>query len=392
MWSPLKRWAGEMTRSFRRPRVRSIEIGYEKAGLVVWRGPVPWNAEAALVEAQIDLPVGIRAEERDFILRGHGMRSHAPTQCDWRDGVLRVVFRLPPLPRSTGAEICWRDHPLEYVALAYARVEDFLGSLRLESPIVFGQIGMLSMPCQTLVAGQRIPLLAGGVLESASGLLPLLDLQPRVEISNATSGQKRSIPVYLSATQFTSPRALLAIPLPPTPDTPGPFLVRWIVGGRTLAEREVRVLAPDAFRRSLQAGGPAGPGAPGTERPVRPGDLSFVVSSREAGVVARSRLGIRVQFKGPSLLPHCLEQEVVMGDSAALVTIPGEGWQEIESVELSCEGHVLGSIPREIVPQARFNGEGAFVPAPAYSWTPFAEIELEERLQRLIQISSGASL
>jgi hypothetical protein len=54
--------------------------------------------------------------------------------------------------------------------------------------------------------------------------------------------------------------------------------------------------------------------------------------------------------------------------------------------ELRLKDHRLGYLPLSTVPRATFNSEGGFQPAPDFIWTPSAEEELTERLNRLYQI------
>ena len=79
MWPWIKRWRDwAMTDlwSMHRigPQPQALHYSYEKAGLTLHDQPIPWNAEAVLVEALVRLP----ASELGTAQRGrHRMRSAA---------------------------------------------------------------------------------------------------------------------------------------------------------------------------------------------------------------------------------------------------------------------------------------------------------------------------
>src|SRR5450755_2014398 len=46
-----------------------LHVRYEKAGLILDALPIPWNADAVIVEANVRLPKGSPREKQDFTLR-----------------------------------------------------------------------------------------------------------------------------------------------------------------------------------------------------------------------------------------------------------------------------------------------------------------------------------
>ena len=55
-----------------RPQPQALHFSYEKAGLVVADQPIPWNAEAVVVEASLRLPSSSGRRKNDFSLRVSG--------------------------------------------------------------------------------------------------------------------------------------------------------------------------------------------------------------------------------------------------------------------------------------------------------------------------------
>jgi len=113
----------------------------------------------------------------------------------------------------------------------------------------------------------------------------------------------------------------------------------------------------------------------------------FVIASREPGMAAICHLEIRVQFRAPERPPLCLKQQLLVTDGPSLCTPAGlsvDNLQEISSFELLCGGEVLAVLPVRPTPVATFTTEGGFRGSEEYDWTPFAEEELLDRLQRLM--------
>jgi hypothetical protein len=107
-------------------------------------------------------------------------------------------------------------------------------------------------------------------------------------------------------------------------------------------------------------------------------------------VAAVCRLQVRLRFKDPGRAPLVRDEEVLVTDTPAFsspVTIPAQDCQQIDEVELYADGSFLGTIPRQPVPAAIFTSEGTFHEPAECAWTPFAEAELEERLQQLLKES-----
>src|SRR5579862_5162547 len=105
MWS----WLGRQRMwPFRRPP-RSVRVGYEKAGLIVYDQPIPWNADVIRVEAQMPLRSDTVKSELHLVLPGLLPIEPFSVRLNDEDGHYDVVFRFRPLGRALIAVLLWRD-------------------------------------------------------------------------------------------------------------------------------------------------------------------------------------------------------------------------------------------------------------------------------------------
>src|SRR5579883_1949308 len=79
MWHWIKRWRDWAMHNnlwpLHRigPQPQALHYSYEKAGLTVHDQPIPWNAEAVVVEATVRLSSGAPRKKADFILSVPGL-------------------------------------------------------------------------------------------------------------------------------------------------------------------------------------------------------------------------------------------------------------------------------------------------------------------------------
>src|SRR5437016_13849529 len=106
MWPWIKRWRdwlmNDLLPLYRiGAQPQALHYSYEKAGLVVNDQPIPWSAEAVLVEATLRLPMAAR-RKTDFQLRLPFHEPYTAEQLRRVEGEERysVLFRIPP-PGST---------------------------------------------------------------------------------------------------------------------------------------------------------------------------------------------------------------------------------------------------------------------------------------------------
>jgi len=405
--SVLKCWYDRALRRLRclrrggnQPRLRSIRTGYLKAGQAVHDEPIPWNAEAVLVEAVLEWPDDLVWEQREFTLAvpGQPYETAAEVRADETEQVLHVRFRLSPPQGTTAALLSWRARRLGQLVLTHLSAEEFLQGLRLEGVTVFARLGDHHVAARTLVAGQCGGLSACGVLKSPCSLLPVVDLGLTLECTDRRTGLSRCLPVDLLGCQLAAREALLSALPGPGPWPVGTWALRWTVAGRPLAGAEVRVLPEREFRQSLSvADGHAvcegrhrsaarlphlyGQEARSSPRP------SFLLSSREPGLAAFCPVEVKMRRKDGTCLPGVVRQQVLVTDVATpliLNQVPLEDLHQVDRFELSSNGQLLGVVPNGTPPVAGFTSEGGYVSPEEYPWTARAEAELEEHLSRLL--------
>jgi hypothetical protein len=217
MWPSIKRWRDwamhdlwPLTR-IGSPQSQALDYSIEKAGLTLVNQPIPWNAEAVVVEAQLRLPAASR-RKGDFALRLPGREPVAPDALrrEESDGRHRLFFRFPPPPQTVHAELLWQGRPLGQLTLPVLDAAAFVAGLRLQLPTLCVRLGEQSVACQTFVATQCRGLAAAAVLVSPVSLAPLADLGVRVEFRAERDGTSCEVPVPLCSSQLAGRQALLA--------------------------------------------------------------------------------------------------------------------------------------------------------------------------------------
>src|SRR6266545_4365465 len=217
MWPWIKRfrdWAisdlWPLHRIGSKPQVRSMHYSYEKAGVIVDDQPIPWNAEAVVVEALLRLPNVSTRQKTDFTLRLPGRDPCVAESLRPEDtgDFCRLFFRFPPPIDTTTAELLWRGQSLKGLPLPTLGRVEFIRGLRLQSPTLSVILGQQTVACQTFVSTQCRGLVATALLTSATSLAPIVDLNLRVELQAEPSGQVLgSYPVQLTSSQLRGKQA-----------------------------------------------------------------------------------------------------------------------------------------------------------------------------------------
>src|SRR5439155_25198675 len=125
------------------PQPQAMHFSYEKAGLTIDDQPIPWNAEAVVVEAQLRLATPASRRKADFQLRV-GKQDLLPAESLHKDGAEdrhRLYFRLPCPSQSTTVELLWRNHVLGQLTLPVLSAAEFIRHLRLQLPTLFVRLG-----------------------------------------------------------------------------------------------------------------------------------------------------------------------------------------------------------------------------------------------------------
>ncbi|HLJ96032.1 MAG TPA: hypothetical protein VKU02_22850 [Gemmataceae bacterium] len=410
MW--VKRWPTaflrQVTRPFlrlRSPRLRSLHFHYEKAGLSVADEPIPWNAEAIVVKALIQWPRGFIPPKSDFQLRtpAHVPRMAVELQVDEEEEMIRAIFHLPPIQDATRAMIYYQDRLLGQGLLPFLAADVFLREVRLRSSSFFAFFGRQGIACQRFPEGQCRGLSVGGILTSATSLLPIVDFQLELEVADRGTGRIQRIALPLTRSQLQGKEACLSVALPSRPRGVGTYFARWILADRLLGHTELDVIPQAAFQQSLSVSeGCFLSQAKGSTAHLRHHLLTcddtrglwpcFLIGTKLAGMAGLCLLHIRVQFREPNRRPLLRKQKILVTDRPSLCMVDMRGladYQQIRAFELLSNGKVLSTLPIRPTPVATFTNEGAFRTAPDCDWTPFTEEELLERLEILMEPGTG---
>jgi hypothetical protein len=405
MWPWIKRWRDWAMHDLWPlhrigPQPQALHYSYEKAGLTIHDQPIPWNAEAVLVEASLRLPVATARRKADFQLRLPG-QAPVPAESlrrDEEDERHRLFFRLPPPPHPVSVELLWRNHCLGQVTLPVLGREEFVQQLRLQMPTLIVRLGPQSVACQTFVSSQCRGVIATALLASPTSLVPLVDLGLQIEFRSERGGPLCIVPAQLSSSQLAGRQALVALAPQRFPRRMGTWVATWMLGDQPLATQRIRAISQRHFLRSLRVSDTrfvtqsekegislrrqTGP----LEGLTRLGPC-FLVSSREVGMAGLCRLQIRAQVAGTVQPPLLWEQEVLVTDGPTMVapgTMAIADLSQVSSFELTLGGQTLGVLSTGPAPSATFNSEGGFQNPEEFPWSPAADEELNERLSRLL--------
>jgi hypothetical protein len=381
-----------------------LHFGYEKAGLTLDNQPIPWNAEAVLIEAQVRLP-GKVVTRSDFMLRltREGRTYPADSLRPGEDaGQCRLSFRLPVPNETTCAELCWQERSLGQLVLPVLSKEEFAKRLVLQMPTLYARLGEHTVACQSFVSTQCEGLLAGALLTSPTSLVPILDVklaiefQPEITRRSPLASHHSRIPVQLNSSQLKSRQALLSVTLP-RPRRMGAWLATWMLGDVPLAQQRIRGISKTQFQRSLRVTDTrfvvqSGRGELSLGRRLQhitKGRLGpcFLVSSREPGMAGLCPLQVRAQVEGAVQPPLILEQDVLITDGPAPFAPGTMDVADLDGVvgfELRLKDRVLGTLPLTPAPTATFSSEGGFKPPADFHWSAAAEDQLKERLGKLL--------
>jgi hypothetical protein len=381
-------------------KLRSMRFQYEKAGLTVADEPIPWNAEAVVVEARVWFPPGMVLRKSDFQLRTPDRVPRMPVALhpEGEGDTVRVVFRLPPIQAQALATIQYQGGVLGQILLPFLPASAFLHSVHLRASSIFALLGQHNVACRTLVEGQCRGLSAGGVLASRGSLLPIIDLDLRIEIADQEKKWVESISLPLTASQLLGREAALSVVLPLWARVMGSCSIRWLLGDHVLAHAQTRVIPLAGLQQSLYVAesrflSQAKEGAahfhyhPLTHDQAKGLRPCFLIASREPGMAGLCPLEIRVQFREPGSRPLVCKLELLITDRPSLC-IPDltaiADFQQVRSFELFSNGQLLGALPVRPTPVAAFTSEGGFRAALDFDWTPSTDEELFDRLEKLM--------
>jgi hypothetical protein len=382
------------------PQSQALHFSYEKSGLTLDNQPIPWNAEAVLVEANVRLSASVARQKSDFRLRLGGPAGplFEPELLRQEPGEsqARLFFRLRVPSHSTTAELTWRDRTLGQLTLPVIGLDEFVRQLSVQMPTAHVRLGEQTVACQTFVSGQCQGLSVTGLLSSAVGLVPLADMDLRVEIRREDGTLASHAPLRLNSSQLRSRQALVAV-IPPRPRRTGAWLTQWFLEDRLLAMLKVRAITKRQFLRSLRISATrfavqtvAGEvqvlrNLPPLDTVQRVGPC-FLIGSGEPGMAGLARLRVlaKVGNAAPPLFLH--EDDVLIADGPMPLfagTLDVAELARIKHFYVEGPAGIIGILPLTPVPTAGFTTEGGFQPVEDFTWSPAAEEQLNERLDRL---------
>jgi hypothetical protein len=394
---------------------RALHYSYEKAGLILDNQPIPWNADAVMVEAQLRSanprrPQPATAAEylrQDFALSISGVKEVVPAESLKQEGLdfWRVFFRFAVPTHKASVEIRWRGtslgQSLGQLQLPVLQAEEFLQHLALQMPMVSVQLEEETVQCQAAVTTQCHSIVLSAVVTSATSLVPILDLGLRARMLSEKGDVIRDEPIHLSHTQLKARQALLTVVMP-RPRKTGDWLFQWVLDGKVLAEQQLRTLVAAGLYRSLRVSATrfvlqhahgrlvVVRTLPSTFDGVERIGPCFWVASSMPGLAGWCDLELRARpnQQGPAAEVPLSRQRILISDGPTPVlagTLDLADFRQIKHFELRCRNRLVGLLPVEDVPSSSFTSEGGFVPPEHFPWSHAAESQLQEKLNRLLE-------
>lgn len=378
-----------------RPRPLSAAVGYERAGGTRWDAPIPWTADAAVIDVLVRQPVAAR-RKTDFAFRLPFATFPADSIRPDLDDRCRVTFRFPVPLDTVRGDLLWRGRVLATLPVHVLTPQSFLSGLALANATVSARLGGSTVAVSGFVPEGCEGLFAAAVLRCNSPLAPLAELGLKVSFHEEASGQLHAVPVLLTAAQLARAEAIAVAACPAVPRAPGGWWVTWSAGERALSTQRVHALPADRFEsgvRLLEARFVVVE-ADGTSRTVKLPPTAgaervgpcFVLTGSESGAAALCRFEVTGVSSGqPDAALSCAAEAVVTDGPSVFVAalFDAASLERASGFELRLNGRLLGLASLRPVPSAVLTGEGGFVPPPEFTWTGAADDELADRLKRL---------
>ncbi len=383
-----------------------LHVRYEKAGLILDALPVPTNADAVIVEANIKIAAKVNLDKRDFVLQPSDGAAPAMAEVITRDQArthARIFFRIPTPNRDTKATIRWREHSLGEIAIPIQTAADFLKGCSLRHASLHAQVLDSAVACRTIVQGQCKSLLASAVIVGSGSLAPLADYELTVRTSTLKLPTLVT-QVAVTRAQLRAKETLVTVPLP-KPKRQGEHLVSWQIDNQLLHSDRLLVISKRRFLRSLRVSATrfvVKRETGGLQRfrwlPMRDGEPNldgimevapcFFVSSNENAVAGVVRLHVGVTYaNGESMSNVATIDGLVVTDGATPVmpvTLSAREIQKIKHLTLETDHGVIGTLPLVPAPTAQFNSEGGFAGSQEFQWSAAADEQLNEKLDQLL--------
>lgn len=393
-------WLGSLmneVRSLLGMPAQAVHVSYEKAGLILRDPVVPWSADAVLVEASMRLSASAR-NTADFALRDVDGTVTLAERLNVEEGDrCRVFFRLPTPAHARSFELTWQQRQITTVEIPVLSGSDYVQGLRVEMPTFFACLGSQQVACQTFVASQCLNWQATALVASrTASLAPLIDLNMHVEFRSERDDTVVDSPVIVTSGQMQGRQALVSASPRHLPRRLGAWSATWLLGDQPLASHRIKAISRAALQKSLRVSDTRFVAVdrdhrlrvcrklPELKSLERLGPC-FFVSSGEAGAAGLCSLQVRADSPGSPVL---MEQELLVTDGPTTFapgTIDIAGLANVHGFELLLAGRSLGMVSLKGAPTAKFNAEGAFEAPTEFAWSPAADNELTQRLQRLMK-------
>lgn len=389
-------WACDKLFRRARPQPLSAAVGYERAGNTRWESPVPWTADAALVDVLFNLPLAAR-RKTDFSFRLPFATFPADALRADLDNRYRVTFRFPIPVETVHGDVLWRGRVLASIPVRVLTPTSFLTGLTLANSTVSVRLNGSTVTATAFVPNHCQALVAAAVLRSQTPLNPLTELGLKATFSDESTGRAYTVPVGLTTAQLARNEAVVVAVCPEVPRQVGAWWVTWTAGDRNLASQRVHAISAERFEAGVRLletrFALVGPGG-GIRTMKIPSSLAgtelvgacFVLSASEAGAAGVCRFELLAVSSGELYPVICREAETVVCDGPT-VFVPAlfEPVQlaRVSGFELRLNGRLMGIASLRPVPAATLNGEGGFAPPPEFAWSSAADEELADRLKRL---------
>ncbi len=385
-------------------RNAGLHVRYEKAGLVLDALPIPWNADAVIVEANVLLPANAARDKHDFTLCLVADGPSMPAELivpGKKMAPVRVLFRVPTPAQSSTAHVSWREHALGQVEMPIIAKAAFVDGVGVELASVHALLGADTVAGRAFVNTQVKHLFASAIVRSVGPLAAAQDLDLRVAIEPEDGGGGETS-ISFTSEQRLARQALVIAPLPKLRGV-GAYRISWHVADRLLHTQLVRCVSKKTFQRSLRISATRfmveqDDDSIHTLRslPARDGKLivdgfrrvvpCFLVSSGEAGMAGIAPFTVRALVDNvPTTLG--IEESLIITDGPTPVLLGSVAANELGRIKhftLATGDTNLGNLALLPAPPADFTSEGGFVPMDDYLWTPAAEEQLGERLGKLL--------
>src|SRR5229473_3405904 len=182
-----------------------LHVRYEKAGLILDSLPIPWNADAVIVEANVRLPANEPRAKQDFTMRTAADAPAVSAELiaqESKQAPLRVFFRVSVPAQTCTVQVLWREHPLGQIEVPVISAAAFVQGSSLQMPTLHVVLGNRTVACQAFVNTQAKTVFASALLRGAGPLAAALELDLRVQVQRSDGEHVGTVLVSLTSEQL----------------------------------------------------------------------------------------------------------------------------------------------------------------------------------------------